>query len=70
MERPKAASGKKNSPLSSWKSFLALIENFYMRNKISISISVADLGFPRGGGANPRVGVLTYYIVRVFPKTA
>ena len=32
--------------------------------------TVADPGFPRVGGANPKVGVPTYYSVKVFPKTA
>ena len=33
------------------------------------SSSVADPGFPKGGGANPR-GAPTYYLANFFPKTA
>ena len=31
---------------------------------------MADPGFPRRGGANPKVGAPTYYLVKNFPKTA
>ena len=30
--------------------------------------SVADPGFPRGGGANPRGGAATYYLVKFSRK--
>ena len=33
-------------------------------------ILVADQGFPRGGGAIPKGGALTYYSAKCFPKTA
>ena len=32
------------------------------------SLSVADPGFPRGGGANPKGGVPTYYLVNFSRK--
>ena len=31
--------------------------------------TLADLGFPRGGGVNPK-GRPTYYLANFFPKTA
>ena len=35
---------------------------------MSLSISVADPGFPRGGGANPKGGRPTYYLANFSRK--
>ena len=58
-----------NSVMFSFEFSLNVFSEFADK-KYQISYSVADPGFPRGGGANPAGGVPTYDFAKIFLKAA
>ena len=44
------------------------VDDMCSKSKVYPSIAVADPGFPRGGGANTRGGVLAYDFAKFSPK--
>ena len=61
---PIITSTQKDKIIKNLKVIIKIINKCFV-HKVS---TVADPGFPRGGGANPKVGASTYYLVKNFLK--